>query len=54
MSNAEDTLIKLEGVTKVFVTEDVETHALAGIHLKSRRGVRLRSPGRRAAANRRC
>ena len=26
-------LIKLDGVKKVFYTEDVETHALAGIHL---------------------
>jgi putative ABC transport system ATP-binding protein len=26
-------LIKLEGVTKVFLTDEVETHALAGIHL---------------------
>jgi len=27
------TLIKLEGVTKVFFTDEVETHALSGIHL---------------------
>ncbi len=26
-------LIQLEGITKVFYTEDVETHALSGIHL---------------------
>lgn len=31
-------LITLEGVTKVFVTEDVETHALSGIHLQIRKG----------------
>jgi putative ABC transport system ATP-binding protein len=31
-------LIKLDGVTKVFVTEDVETHALAGIHLEIKKG----------------
>src|SRR3954451_9434948 len=31
-------LIRLEGVTKVFVTDEVETHALAGIHLEIRRG----------------
>ena len=29
-----DVLIKLEGVTKVFYTDEVETHALAGIHLE--------------------
>ncbi len=26
-------LIKLEGIKKVFLTDEVETHALAGIHL---------------------
>jgi putative ABC transport system ATP-binding protein len=31
-------LIKLDGLTKVFVTEDVETHALAGIHLHIKKG----------------
>jgi putative ABC transport system ATP-binding protein len=31
-------LIKLSGVTKVFVTDEVETHALSGIHLEIRRG----------------
>ncbi|HYO81451.1 MAG TPA: ABC transporter ATP-binding protein [Bryobacteraceae bacterium] len=36
--SARDTLIKLEGVTKVFVTDEVETHALAGIHMEIRRG----------------
>jgi putative ABC transport system ATP-binding protein len=33
-----DSLIRLEGVTKVFTTEDVETHALSGIHLEINRG----------------
>jgi putative ABC transport system ATP-binding protein len=31
-------LIHLEGVTKVFVTDEVETHALSGIHLDIARG----------------
>ena len=31
-------LIRLEGVTKVFMTDDVETHALSGIHLDVKRG----------------
>jgi putative ABC transport system ATP-binding protein len=31
-------LIQLDSVTKVFVTEDVETHALAGIHLGIQKG----------------
>jgi putative ABC transport system ATP-binding protein len=34
----DDTVIKLEGLTKVFLTDEVETHALAGIHLEIRRG----------------
>ena len=35
---SEKSLIHLEGVTKVFTTEDVETHALSGIHLQIRKG----------------
>ena len=31
-------LIHLDGVKKVFVTDEVETHALAGIHIDIRRG----------------
>ena len=31
-------LLRLDGVTKVFTTEEVETHALAGVHLAIRRG----------------
>jgi putative ABC transport system ATP-binding protein len=33
-----DPLLRLEGVTKVFYTDEVETHALAGIHLEIQRG----------------
>lgn len=35
---AQDSLIKLEGVTKVFLTDEVETHALSGIHLEILKG----------------
>jgi putative ABC transport system ATP-binding protein len=35
---ASEPLIHLEGVTKVFVTDEVETHALAGIHIDIQRG----------------
>src|SRR5947199_2907617 len=35
---AGESLIHLEGVTKVFVTDEVETHALAGIHIDIKRG----------------
>jgi putative ABC transport system ATP-binding protein len=31
-------LIRLEGLTKVFLTDEVETHALAGIHLEIQKG----------------
>src|SRR5271154_5927726 len=31
-------LIHLEGVTKVFYTDEVETHALAGVHLEIKNG----------------
>ena len=31
-------LIKLEGITKVFYTDDLETHALAGVHFEIRQG----------------
>src|SRR5438128_7475207 len=33
-----DTVIQLEGVTKVFLTDEVETHALSGIHIEMKRG----------------
>jgi putative ABC transport system ATP-binding protein len=32
--NGRKPLIKLDGVTKVFTTEELETHALSGIHLE--------------------
>src|ERR1700749_441593 len=35
---ASDPLIHLDGVTKVFVTDEVETHALSGIHIDIQRG----------------
>jgi putative ABC transport system ATP-binding protein len=31
-------LIKLEGIKKVFLTDEVETHALSGIHLEIKKG----------------
>ncbi len=38
MSTTPTSLIQLEGVTKVFLTDEVETHALSGIHLDIRQG----------------
>ncbi len=37
-SNGANSLIHLDGVTKVFLTDEVETHALSGIHLDIRQG----------------
>jgi putative ABC transport system ATP-binding protein len=34
----DNTLIKLDGIKKVFYTDEVETHALSGIHLDIRKG----------------
>src|SRR5581483_4382401 len=33
-----ESLIKLDALTKVFLTDEVETHALSGIYLDIRRG----------------
>ena len=38
MENESIPLIHLESVTKVFVTDEVETHALAGIHIDIKKG----------------
>ena len=38
MSANDQPLIRLEGVTKVFLTDEVETHALSGIHLEIKKG----------------
>jgi putative ABC transport system ATP-binding protein len=38
MSESNDALIRVENLHKVFITEEVETHALAGIHLSLAQG----------------
>jgi putative ABC transport system ATP-binding protein len=38
MSHNNQCLIRLEGLSKVFFTEEVETHALSGVHLEIRNG----------------
>src|ERR1700693_5300449 len=45
MANDPDALISLDGVTKVFVTDEVETHGLAGIHLHIKKGEYLAIAG---------
>src|SRR5271157_5098740 len=42
---ANDALIHLDGVTKVFTTDEVETHALAGIHMELKKGEYLSIAG---------
>jgi putative ABC transport system ATP-binding protein len=38
MTTSAQTLIRLENVQKIFQTDEVETHALSGIHLEIRKG----------------
>lgn len=38
MESNNNALIHLEDITKVFLTDEIETHALSGIHLQIRRG----------------
>ncbi len=38
METSAQPLIHLDGVTKIFYTDEVETHALSGIHLEIQRG----------------
>jgi len=38
MANGAEALIKLDGVKKVFYTDEVETHALSGVHLEIKNG----------------
>jgi len=45
MANDPGALISLDGVTKVFVTDEVETHALACIHLHIKKGEYLSISG---------
>jgi putative ABC transport system ATP-binding protein len=36
--NGSESLLKLDGVTKVFLTDEVETHALSGVQMEIRKG----------------
>ena len=38
MTEAGQPLIDIENLTKVFYTDEVETHALSGVHLAIRKG----------------
>ena len=45
MNNGSEALIRLDGVSKVFVTDEVETHALAEIHFDVKKGEYLSIAG---------
>jgi putative ABC transport system ATP-binding protein len=45
MNDTDSAIIRLEGVRKIYATEDVETHALADVHLEVRRGEYLSIEG---------
>src|SRR6202161_1674456 len=45
MTVSNDTLIKMEGVKKVFYTDEVETHALSEIHLEIKKGTYISIAG---------
>jgi putative ABC transport system ATP-binding protein len=45
MNNGAEPLIRLDNVSKVFVTDEVETHALAGIHFHVNKGEYLSIAG---------
>src|SRR5215470_6004900 len=45
MENGAQTLIRLDGVSKVFVTDEVETHALSSVHFDVKKGEYLSIAG---------
>jgi putative ABC transport system ATP-binding protein len=45
MENGSEALIRLDQVSKVFITNEVETHALAGIHFELKKGEYLSIAG---------
>src|SRR5512147_330712 len=45
MDNDSQALIRLDNVSKVFVTDEVETHALSGIHFELKKGEYLSIAG---------
>ena len=45
MDNGAQPLIRLENVSKVFVTDEVETHALSSVHFDVKKGEYLSIAG---------
>ena len=54
MTEAGQALIQIEDLTKVFYTDEVETHALSGVHLSIRKGEYVAMSGPRVAASQPC
>ena len=52
--NNNEVLILMDNVQKVFMTDEVETHALAGIHMQLKRGNSSPSTGHLVAENQHC
>ena len=47
-------LIRMVGIKKIFYTEDVETHALSGVHLDINKGEYVSIAGLQARASPPC
>jgi len=54
MTEAEQPLIQIQELTKVFYTDEIETHALAGVHLSINKGEYVAMSGPSGCGNRRC
>jgi hypothetical protein len=52
MTEAGQPLIQIQDLTKVFYTDEIETHASSGIHLSVNKGTTWPCRGLRAAASR--
>ena len=49
-----ETIIEIEHMTKVFYTDEIETHALSGVHLNIARGEYVAMSGPSGCGSRRC
>jgi ABC-type glutathione transport system ATPase component len=54
MTEAGQPLIQIQDLTKVFYTDEIETHALSGIHLSVNKGEYVAMSGPSGAASQRC
>lgn len=54
MTTDESPLIRMLGIARMFFTDEVETHALADMHLEIRVASSSQSPARPAVARQRC